>query len=360
MASNTGQGTDRVVPEELRTFGTRVLASLDVPEDDAALVADSLVQADLWGHQSHGFLRLPWYVARLRSGAMRAVADPAVLSDTGPLLLLDGRDGIGQVLTERARRMAVERARTHGVGVVGVRNSNHFGTAMYFTRRAAHEGFVSLLTTNASPAMAPWGGREKRLGTNPWSIAAPGPDGRVVAVDIANTAVARGKVYLAKNRGESIPEGWALTADGAPTTDPAEGVLGVILPMAGHKGYAISFLMDVLSGALTGSSVGTGVHGPYEAGERSGCGHLFLALDVDAFGGDRAGYEDRVRHLVDEMKSVPLAQGFDEIFYPGEVEDRAEAANVAAGGVVLAEQSLADLHRLADETGVAFPTGGSL
>jgi LDH2 family malate/lactate/ureidoglycolate dehydrogenase len=116
--------------------------------------------------------------------------------------------------------------------------------------------------------------------------------------------------------------------------------------------------MDVLSGALTGSSVGTGVHGPYEAGERSGCGHLFLALDVDAFGGDRAGYEDRVRSLVDEMKSVPLAQGFDEVFYPGEVEDRAEAANVAAGGVVLADQSLADLHRLADETGVPFPVEG--
>jgi LDH2 family malate/lactate/ureidoglycolate dehydrogenase len=205
--------------------------------------------------------------------------------------------------------------------------------------------------------MAPWGGREKRIGTNPWSIAAPGPDGGVVAVDIANTAVARGKVYLARNRGESIPENWALTADGAPTTDPAEGVLGVILPMAGHKGYAISFLMDVLSGALTGSSVGTGVHGPYEAGQRSGCGHLFLALDVDAFGGDRAGYETRVRQLVDEVKSVPLAQGFAEVFYPGEVEDRAEAANLAAGGVVLAEQSLADLARLAVESGVPFPAG---
>jgi len=343
----------RLSPQSLRTFGTQVLASLGVPEDDGALVADSLVQADLWGHQSHGFLRLPWYVARLRSGAMRAVPDPVVLSDTGPLLLLDGRDGIGQVLTERARTTAVERARAHGVGVVGVRNSNHFGTAMYFTRRAAADGCVAVLTTNASPAMAPWGGREKRIGTNPWSIAAPGPDGRVVAVDIANTAVARGKIYLAKNRGEPIPETWALSPEGAPTTDAAEGVLGVILPMAGHKGYAISFLMDVLSGALTGSAVGTGVHGPYEADKPSGAGHLFLALDPDAFG-DRAGYESRVRQLIDEVKDVPLAQGFDEVFYPGEVEDRAEAANLAAGGVQLAPESLADLRRLGEETGVPF------
>jgi LDH2 family malate/lactate/ureidoglycolate dehydrogenase len=344
----------RYSPDHLRNFGARVLETLGVPSADAALVADSLVQADLWGHGSHGMLRLPWYAARLRTGAMTAAADPAVLADTGPLVLLDGRDGVGQVLIERARVLAVERARRHGIGAVGVRNSNHFGTAMYWTRRAAHDGCVAVLTTNASPAMAPWGGREKVLGTNPWSIAAPGPDGRVVAVDIANTAVARGKVHLAKNRGEPIPANWAMGPDGAPTTDPAEGVLGVILPMAGHKGYAITFLMDVLSGALTGSAVGTGVHGPYEPTARSGAGHLFLALDPAAFG-DRAGFDARVAQLVEEVKSVPLAQGFDEVFYPGEVEDRAEAANLAAGGVVLAEQSLTDLRTLAAESSVPLP-----
>src|SRR5829696_3491381 len=135
MGHSTAQESGaRIAPGTLRRFGTRVLASLGVPDEDGALVADSLVQADLWGHQSHGFLRLPWYAARLRSGAMRAVTEPAVAADTGPLVVLDGRDGIGQVLADRARRLAVNRARIHGVGVVGVRNSNHFGTAMYFTR----------------------------------------------------------------------------------------------------------------------------------------------------------------------------------------------------------------------------------
>lgn len=346
--------TVRMSPAGLRAFGVEVLTTLGVPDEDAGLVADSLVQADLWGHQSHGFLRLPWYAARLRSGAMRAQGEPDVLADTGPLALLDGHDGIGQVLAERARTMAVERARRFGVGVVGVRDSNHFGTAMYFTRRAAEDGCVAVLTTNASPAMAPWGGRVKVIGTNPWSIAAPGADGRIIAVDIANTAVARGKIYLAKNRGEQIPDTWALSAGGAPTTDAAEGVLGVILPMAGHKGYAISFLMDVLSGALTGSGVGTDVRGPYAPEGSSRCGHLFLALDPASFG-DRAGYEERVERLVAEVKDVPLAQGFDEVFYPGEVEDRAEAATLAAGGIALAAQSLGDLSRLAAETGVPFP-----
>jgi LDH2 family malate/lactate/ureidoglycolate dehydrogenase len=327
-----------------------------VPEDDAALVAESLVQADLWGHSSHGMLRLPWYAARLRSGAMSARTDPAVLADTGPLVLLDGRDGVGQVLADRARALGVERARRHGVGVVGVRNSGHFGTAMWFTRRAARDGVVALLTTNASPAMAPWGGREKVLGTNPWSIAAPAPGGRVVAVDIANTAVARGKIHLAASRGEPIPEGWALTADGAPTNDAAEGVLGLVLPMAGHKGYAITFMIDVLSGALTGSGVATDVHGPYEPTARSRAGHLFLAIDPAALG-DRAEYESRVQRLIDEVKAVPRAQGFDEVFYPGEVEDRGEAANLAAGGVLLADGTVAALRELAAETGVP---GGTL
>ena len=349
---------ERVSPEPLRAFAAEVLRAHGVPGDDADLVAASLVQADLWGHQSHGVLRLPWYVARLRSGATTARTDPAVLSDTGPLVLLDGRDGIGQVLAERARALAVERARSFGVGVVGVRNSGHFGTAMYWTRRAAADGCVAILTTNASPAMAPWGGREKVLGTNPWSIAAPAGAGRVVAVDIANTAVARGKIYLAAGRGEEIPATWALGPDGAPTTDPAEGVRGVILPMAGHKGYAITFLMDVLSGALTGSAVGTGVHGPYEADRPSGAGHLFLALDPDAFG-DRPGYEARVGRLIDEVKAVPLAQGFDEVFYPGEVEDRAEAANLAAGGVLLDDRSLAELRGLADDARVPFVVGAA-
>ena len=332
-------------PEALRTFGTEVLLALGVPEDDARLVADSLVQADLWGHQSHGLLRLPWYAARLRSGAMAARTDPEVLSDTGPLVMLDGRDGIGQVLADRARALAVERARRFGVGVVGVRNSNHFGTAMYFTRRAAHDGCVAILTTNASPAMAPWGGREKVLGTNPWSIAAPGPDGRIVAVDIANTAVAEARSTW-REPGRADPRDLGAQprrgADdgrgrGDARRDPADGR---------PQGYAITFLMDVLSGALAGSGVGTDVRGPYEPEGSSRCGHLFLALDPAAFG-DPAEYRGRVGRLVEQVKGVPLAQGLDEVFCPGEVEDRAEAATLAAGGMVLAEQSLADLHALA-------------
>ncbi len=341
---------DRIVPQQLSDLTTYILESYGVPTTDAELVADSLIQADLWGHQSHGVLRLPWYIERIRQGAMSAVTTPETLVDTGAMLLLDGRDGrdgIGQVLTERARTEAVSRARIHGVGAVGVRNSNHFGTAMYFTRRAAADGCVAMLTTNASPAMAPWGGREKVIGTNPWSIAAPYGE-TAVAVDIANTAVARGKIYLARQRGEAIPDSWALTPEGEITTDAAEAVHGVILPMAGHKGYAIAFMMDILSGVLTGSKSGKGVRGPYEANKPSGCGHMFLAIDVETLGSPRE-FEDRVRSLIEEVRETPLANHATDIFYPGEIEDRNAARVRDEGGLILPEQTLEDLRQLAAE-----------
>ncbi|NUP02457.1 MAG: Ldh family oxidoreductase [Nonomuraea sp.] len=342
-----------IPPSELISFGTAVLTSLGVPGPDARLVADSLVTADAWGHPSHGMLRLEWYADRLRSGAMRAVTEVATVIDGGAVAVLDGQDGVGQVVTAYAARDAVRRAGEHGVGVIAVRNGNHFGTAAYFTRMIAAEGCVALLTTNGSPAMAPWGGREKSVGANPWSIAVPGGRRGPVVLDIANTTVARGKVYAARERGEPIPEGWAQAADGSPTTDPRQAIDGLILPMAGHKGYGISFMMDVLSGVLTGSSYATDVAGPYVPDRRSGCGHLLLALRLDAVA-DPGDYARRLDDLIDRTKAVPLAPGYDEIFYPGEIEDR-NAAATALTGVRLPGRTLSSLGRLADTCELARP-----
>ena len=166
-----------------------------------------------------------------------------------------------------------------------------------------------------------------------------------MVMDLANTAVARGKVYLARQRGEPIPAGWALDADGAPTTDPGAAIAGVILPMAGHKGYAIALLLDVLSGVLTGSAFGAAVGGPYQVERRSGCGHLFIALDVAAFG-DPDGFARRMEQLVAEVKSVPLAEGFDEVLFPGELEARAAREHLEQG-LSLPRQTLDDLRELA-------------
>jgi LDH2 family malate/lactate/ureidoglycolate dehydrogenase len=341
-----------VSAESLVGLGSAVLGALGVPESDARLVSDSLVTADLWGHASHGMLRLGWYAARLRSGVMSPVTETETVLDVGALTVVDGRDGIGQVITDRACTDAARRAREHGVGVVAVRNSNHFGTAAYWTRRMAEAGFVGILTTNGSPAMAPWGGTEKTVGANPWSIATPGGSHPPVVLDIANTAVARGKIYAALQRGEEIPAGWAVDRDCRPTTDPHAAIDGNLLPVGGHKGYGISFMMDVLSGVLTGSSYATGVSGPYVPDQRSGCGHLVIALDIDAMLGADL-FADRIDDLIESTKAVPLAAGVSEIFYPGEPESRAEAERRQLG-VALPEKTLAELRTLADECGVPF------
>ena len=345
----------RADPKRLTDFATAVLESEGVPADDARLLAGCLVEAELWGHPSHGLLRLSWYVARIRTGVVDPAANAETVVDRGAVAVLDGHEGLGHVLTAHAAIEAVRRAKEQGVGVVAVRNSNHFGMAAHFTRMIAEQGCVGIITTNGSPAMAPWGGRAKAVGANPWSIATPAGKHGVTVMDVANVNAARGKIYAARERGGSIPEGWALDAAGRPTTDPAAAIDGVILPMAGHKGYAISFMMDVLSGVLTGSSFATGVSGPQQAERRSGSGHLVLAIDIAAVA-DPGSFGERMEALIAEMKAVPLAEGFEEIFFPGELEDRSRA-RTEREGIELPDKTVEALEQLAAETGVPLEIG---
>jgi LDH2 family malate/lactate/ureidoglycolate dehydrogenase len=339
--------------KELTQFGTSVLTATGVPQADAHLLSDSLVTAELWGHSSHGMLRLPWYVERLRSGAMEAVTHSERVMDNGSIVVVDGCHGIGQVLTQQAVTLGVERAQQHGISAVAVRNSNHFGTAAYFTREAAKAGCVAFLATNASPAMAPWGGKQKAIGTNPWSIAAPAGSKGVAVMDIANTAVARGKIYLAAERGQEIPPLWAADENGVPTTDAQKAIHGLILPMAGHKGYIISFMMDVLAGVLTGSNFGSNVAGPYDPTRRSGCGHLLITIDVKSMMPEEE-FAQRMEALINEVKDIPKADGIEEIFFPGELED-SNTRRLIKAGITIADNTWQSMEKLATETGVSLP-----
>ena len=340
----------RVDPGRLIDFAAAVYSGAGVPQPDARLVADALVQADLWGHQSHGLMRLGWYLDRIRNGVMQPVAQPEFVVNTPSIALIDGRDGIGQVLINLAVQEAIRRAKSQGIGAVGVRMSNHFGTCMYFTRIAALAGCAMLLTTNSSPAMAPWGGRKRLLGPNPWSVATPAGRHPPFLLDTANTGVARGKIYLARQKRERIPLGWAITADGEPTTDPQAALDGIVLPMAEHKGYAISMMVDVLSGVLTGSGFLSAVHPASETDAKSNSGHLVVAIDIEAFQ-PLAQFNARMEAYIAELKSAPLAKGFDEVFYPGEREARDDVRN-REEGLQLPQDTLAGLARIARETGL--------
>jgi LDH2 family malate/lactate/ureidoglycolate dehydrogenase len=342
--------TIRIDPIRLLEFATAVFVDAGLPQVDARLVADTLVQADLWGHQSHGVLRLGWYVDRIRNGVMTPVTEAEFEVDAGAVAVINGRHGVGQVLADRARKEAVRRAKIHGIAVVGVHTSNHFGTCMYYTRLGALDGCVMLLTSNGGPAMAPWGGSKKIIGTNPWSVAAPAGSFPPLLVDMANTGVARGKIYLARNKQMPIPLGWALTSAGQPTTDPQEAIDGIILPMAEHKGYAIAVMVDMLSGVLTGSGFLSGVHSPYKTAEKSNCGHLMVAMNIAAFQ-TLEQFNTRMETFLNEIKSVPLAQGHTEVFYPGEIEANNDERN-RRDGLILAIDTLTSMRKIAEQTGL--------
>ena len=342
----------KISVETLRERVAALYRAVGLRDEHAALVADTLVRADMWGHSSHGGMRAPWYLDRVRNGVMNPSVEALRVVDAGAIAVVDGREGVGQVIARDAMLDAVARAKRHGVGVVCVRNSNHHGALGYFTRLAAAEGCIGMLAANGGPAMAPWGGKRMAVGTNPWSIAAPAGRHPPMMLDIANTVVARGKIFLARQKGVRIPDHWALDAEGRRTTDPAAALAGVILPMAEHKGYAIALMMDVLSGVLSGSGILTEVNSPFKTDKPSRSGHFLLALDIAAFG-PREAFEARMEQMIAEVKAVPLAPGSDEILYPGELEARNEARH-AREGLELPEKTLADLRDEAARLGVAW------
>lgn len=339
-----------VTAESLIQFAMNVYRALGVSERHAWRIAHSLVQADLWGHQSHGILRTFWYATRMQSGAMCIDAEPVLTTDAGAIASLDGQNGIGQVIATEAMNDAIARAKQHGVGVVSVRRSGHFGTGMYFTEMAAKAGCIGFLFTNASPAMAPWGGIKRLIGTNPWSIAAPAGSHSPMMLDIANTAVARGKLYLAKSRSVKIPFGWAMDSDGNPTDNPVAGIAGNILPFAEHKGYAIATMVDMLSGVLSGSRFLNDVKGPYEAEGASGVGHLVIVLNISAFR-PIVEFNAEMNLMISRIKSAPRRKGVDEIFYPGELEARTAVAQLDAG-IALPLRTVKELNVEATKLGV--------
>lgn len=350
----------RVNHEELRRFIAKLFAKLGVPEEDAEIVADNLVMADLRGVSSHGVQRTKRYVLGIKKGVVNPKPNIRVLRESPVHALVDGDRGLGQVVGYRAMRLAIDKAKRNYFGIVGVRNSNHYGIAGYYVLMALEEDLIGVSLTNSRPLVAHTGALGKAIGTNPIAIGAPTKTPPPFLLDMATSVAPSGKIEMCRRKGSRIPLGWAIGPNGKPTDDPEVALTdGALLPLGGlgelfggHKGYGLSVAVDILSGVLTGANWGPFV-GPTEGPEPSNVGHFFVAINVEAFM-PLEEFKERMDKLVRTLKSAPRHPEFDRIWIPGEKGWLTMRTRMRIG-VPLHKTVYAELKALAEELGVEFP-----
>lgn len=335
----------RVPARALRSFCEALLQALAVPQAGARLVADCLVSANLQGVDTHGMARLPTYARRLREGAIDPKAQPRIATQRGATAIVDGANALGPIAACLAMDVAVQGAREFGIGYTGVRNSNHFSYAAYYCERAAAAGMVGLCSSGGEPTVAPWGGVDAFYTNSPIALAAP-TSAEPLVVDLATSVSSRGNILLAKLLGQPIPEGWAVDAQGKPTTDAVAALAGSVLPMGGAKGYALIVALEVLNGVLSGGPFAPHV-GSQAAkdGKPAGVPHFFLAIDPEALVG-RQAFLERMDALVQATRSARSADPQAPVLVPGE-RRRAVAAARSREGIPLPEELRAELLSLA-------------
>ncbi|MDF9277599.1 Ldh family oxidoreductase [Arthrobacter sp. EH-1B-1] len=336
---------------ELQNAACSILVASGFPMEQSEKIAQHLVLANLRGVDSHGVSRVEIYAKRLSAG-LTSTADEAVVErETDSSILLNGMSRHGILNATEAIDAGVAKAIETGICMVGVRNSSHCGMMADYTGRAASQGLIAIGMTNAPANMPPWGGSKRYLGTNPFSYAIPRYGAPPIIFDMASSVVARGKIILAGTNGTSIPVGWALDKDGHPTTDPAEALDGVVLPVGGPKGYGIALMVEILSGILTGSNFGPHIPDLYKDLEHDqNLGHAFVLVRADLFRSVEDFHAD-TEALIAEIKGVALASGSTEILLPGEIEERT-ANKRRSEGIPLTEEVTALLETTARQYGV--------
>ncbi len=338
---------------ELQEFVYDVLRSAGVDREPATLVADALVRADLRGVDSHGVARLPAYVQNFQAGGFDPSPAVTIERATESVLLVDADGGPGQYAGTLAMERLVDVVDDTGVAMASVANSNHFGTAAYYTERAAEAGYIGIAMTNVGPDVIPFGGRNPFFGTNPLSVSIPTDREFSITLDMATSVVAMGKIdHVAKESNADLPADWAVDENGEPTTDPHD--VTALRPVGGPKGYGLALVVDVLCGLLSGSGTSPSVgplYGDYE--EPMDLGHFFGAIDVAAFR-DPAAFAADVGELIDDLKAQQTNEGTDEIMLPGEIETRTKDGRLSAG-VPLSAGVYEDLQELGDRYDIALP-----
>jgi LDH2 family malate/lactate/ureidoglycolate dehydrogenase len=314
-------GETTIVGEaELTALACSALEALGVAPKDAARVVRILVLGDLFGHHTHGVLRLESYGDRLKIGGINRT--PVIREEelAPALVRVHGDNALGPLIGMQALEAAMARARRYGIAIVLARDSNHFGAISPYCYLAAQEGFATIIGTNASVTIAPTGGRQARLGNNPIAFGVPNPGGDPVILDMAVSVAARGKIREALKRGKSIPDTWAVDRDGRPTTDPQAALDGFLLPIGGYKGYGLSAIVDLFTGVLSGAAYLTHVVPWMEEPEKpQGLGHFFIAIDTAVLGGSE-WLGSRVRDFAAILHETPAADPARPVLLPGEIE----------------------------------------
>ena len=309
----------------LQDFSYRILLASGVPSAKAKLVAESLVVANLRGVDSHGVQLLPFYVNQLLDGNIDPHTDGAIAGGNGCVLVYDAQNGLGAPVSEiccnHVNRLALE----HGMGIVVTRESNHFGACAYWAQRISAAGNIGIVMCNASPMVAPWQGKEPRLGTNPICMSVPGPPEKAWLLDMATTTVAAGKIYKAGINGVAeIPPGWAIDSDGRPTTSTEKALNGgMVMPLGGYKGTGLAMMVEILCAVLGGGAMSTELGGIRIKGRPMRVSQMFMAIDVRRFLSERE-FDSRMGRLVAMIKSAAAAAEYDEVLIAGEPEIRCE------------------------------------
>jgi LDH2 family malate/lactate/ureidoglycolate dehydrogenase len=336
----------------LRSFCARALERAGVPSDGARITADLLVEADLRGVSSHGVSLLPIYVRRLRNGLTNPTPVIRSIRDHRAVVVLDGDSGLGYVAGYAAMTAAIARAREFGVGLAAVQRSTHYGMAGYYAMMAARERMIGYTTSNAGADLAPWQAAKPTLGNNPLAYAIPAGRHPPIVLDMACSVVAKGKIRVARLRGERIPRGWVL----GDIEDPDAAMNAPLAPFGAYKGSGLAVVNEVLSAILPAAKLSVEIArtAPIagEIRDPRGVGHTFMAIDVDAFQpvGD---FLTRVDELIDVIKATPPADGFTEVLVPGEPEHRAHQTAMR-DGIALHPEIVTPLRALGAELGVAF------
>ncbi len=337
---------------QLRQFITTAMTQLGLPPADAAVVGRLMAEADLQGSDGHGVIRLPQYARRIRAGGINVTPRIKVVQERPGMALLDGDNGMGHLVMQRAAQMAIEKARVCGVAWVGTQFSNHAGPASLYARMPMAQNMIGLyFAVGNANHLPPWGGLDMLLSTNPIAVALPGGEEPPVVLDMATTVAAYGKVKAKAQRGETMPLGWMIDRLGQPLTDPKRAEEGFLMPIGGYKGYGLALIVGLLAGTLNGAAMGKDVIDfNHDDTSVTNTGQSILAIDLSAFG-DVDAFKARVDRLVRELRDSERMPGVERIWLPGE-QSHERRAHYEREGIPLAPALMTQLDMVALELGV--------